>query len=148
MVLEKGRVGETYNVGGDNELQNIELVRMDYPAATETIDMIEASAKRAADMIRQLLTFARGAEGTRIVLQPRHLLREIESIVKGTFPKNIRLEIKCDANLPLMLGDATQLHQVLLNLCGNARDTMPEGGLLTIAAHSAQVDAPVARSAP
>jgi PAS domain S-box-containing protein len=129
-------------------LLSTELIRTEYPNATEMIDLIAASAKRGADMVRQLLTFARGAEGTRISLQPRHLIREMESIIKGTFPKNIGLEIKYERTLPTVLGDATQLHQVLLNLCVNARDAMPNGGTLTVEAQPVNVDATFASSAP
>jgi len=108
--------------------------------------MFEASAKRGADMVRQLLTFAKGAEGERVLIQPGHLIKELKKIMEGSFPKNIQLAVKCDPKLPNVLGDATQLHQILLNLCVNARDAMPHGGTLTLEAESLEVDAVYASS--
>jgi CheY-like chemotaxis protein len=112
------------------------------------LDMIAASAKRAADVVRQLVTFAKGAEGERISLQPGQLVKEMQKIMEGSFPKNIQLVIKPDPSLPTVRGDATQLHQVLLNLCVNARDAMPHGGTLTLKAERQEVDAAYASSVP
>lgn len=123
-----------------------ELLRMEYPRESHILDMVEAGSRRAADMVRQLLTFAKGAEGERVSLQPGHLVKEMHKIMKGSFPKNIQLLVKCDAKLPAVLGDATQLHQVLLNLCVNARDAMPHGGTLTLEAETCEVDAVYASS--
>lgn len=125
-----------------------ELLRMQYPGQSELLDMIESSSKRAADMVRQLLTFAKGAEGERVSVHPGELVKELEKIIQGSFPKNIRLMVKCDPKLPLVRGDSTQLHQVLLNLCVNARDAMPNGGTLTLEAESRDVDAVYASSIP
>ncbi len=100
------------------------------------LQAIESSAKRGADMVRQVLMFGRGAKGERVILQPRHVLREVLSIATETFPKSIRIEHSVPKDLWTVLGDATQLHQVLLNLCVNARDAMPEGGVLTIGAEN------------
>jgi PAS domain S-box-containing protein len=125
-----------------------ELLRMEYPRESPLLDRIEASAEHAADMVRQLLTFAKGAEGARISVQPARLVREMENMMKGSFPKNIETLIKCDPQLPTVLGDATQLHQVLLNLCVNARDAMPRGGTLTLEAETHKVDAAFAESEP
>ncbi len=117
-------------------------------AHREMVATIETSAERAAAVVRQVLTFARGVEGQRVLMQPRHLLREISAIVAGTFPKNIR--VLCD--LPKDLGcteaDATQLHQVLMNLCVNARDAMPDGGTLRISAENVEIDEEFARITP
>jgi CheY-like chemotaxis protein len=83
-----------------------------------------------------------------MTLQPRHLISEIESIIERTFPKNIELTVIYGDNLHPILGDATQIHQVLLNLCVNARDAMPDGGQLTIEAHNHTVDALYASGVP
>jgi CheY-like chemotaxis protein len=99
-------------------------------------------------MVRQLLTFAKGAEGERVLLRPGHLVKELEHLMKGSFPKNLQLVVKCDPKLPTVLGDATQLHQVLLNLCVNARDAMPHGGTLTLEAQHMEMDAEYASSMP
>ena len=129
-------------------MMSVELLRMEYPGESKMLDTVQASAKRGADMVRQLLTFAKGAEGDRVSINPKHLLKEMQNIMKATFPKSIQVTIKCDEKLPTVLGDATQLHQVLLNLCVNARDAMPNGGALTLAAQSREVDALYASSVP
>jgi PAS domain S-box-containing protein len=129
-------------------LMSVELLKMEYPDASKLIDMVETSAKRGADMVRQLLTFAKGVEGARLLIQPLHLLKEMEKIIKGTFPKDIQLRTAYNGPLQTILGDTTQLHQVLLNLCVNARDAMPNGGTLTLEAENAEIDAAYASSMP
>jgi PAS domain S-box-containing protein len=124
----------------------VELLKMRDPGEVALLDRVESSARHAAEMVRQLVTFAKGAEGQRMSVQPWHLVREMEKIIKGTFPKNIQLRSRHTENVPTILGDATQLHQVLLNLCVNARDAMPNGGILTIEALSTLVDAAFAAS--
>ncbi len=122
-------------------LMATELLRAELPeSATEELDLIEAGARRGADLVKQLLGFAVGAEGERVPVEMRPLLREVERLVRGTFPKNIELQIYCPKDLPPILGDATQLHQVLLNLLVNARDAMPDGGTLSIDARTTEVD--------
>ena len=92
------------------------------------LNIIESSAQRGADIVKQVLAFARGTKGDRILLQPIYLLEEIAKIAKETFSKTVRLRTSYPEDLRLVEGDPTQLHQVLLNLCLNARDAMPEGG--------------------
>ena len=104
------------------------------------LSILESSAKRGADMVKQVLTFARGVDGERVLLQTRHLLKEVGKIVSDTFPKTIQLKTSLAENLWTIMGDATQLHQVLLNLAVNARDAMPEGGTLTISAENEMVE--------
>jgi two-component system cell cycle sensor histidine kinase/response regulator CckA len=94
------------------------------------------------------LTFAKGAEGMRTPLQLGRLVKEMKKIMEGSFPKNLKLKVQCDPKLPTVLGEATQLHQVLMNLCVNARDAMPHGGTLTLEAMSQMVDATYASSVP
>ena len=129
-------------------LMGMELLRMQYPDDTQMIDTMESSAQRGADMVRQLLTFAKGAQSDRLLVQPRHLFREMERIIRSTFPKNIQLKAACGPKLNTVLGDATQIHQILLNLCVNARDAMPNGGLLTIEAENIEIDSAFVRSHP
>ncbi|MGG6270219.1 hybrid sensor histidine kinase/response regulator [Leptolyngbya sp. AN03gr2] len=105
----------------------------------------EASARRGADLIKQILTFARGVEGRRIALQLNHLLLEVKQIIEQTLPKSINITTNIDPNLWLISGDATQLHQVLMNLCVNARDAMPQGGTLTLKAENFSIDKQYAR---
>src|SRR5436309_7888642 len=96
--------------------------------ANHLLSMIDLRARRGADIVKQVLTFARGTEGERMLLQPKHFLREVEKITKETFPRSISLKFEVKENLWTIIGDATQLHQIALNLLVNARDAMPEGG--------------------
>jgi CheY-like chemotaxis protein len=71
-------------------------------------------------------------EGERILVQPKHIAREIQQVVQETFPKSVRFELRTVTDLWTVVGDPTQLQQVLLNLCLNARDAMPDGGKLSV----------------
>ncbi|MEK6288463.1 MAG: PAS domain S-box protein [Acidobacteriota bacterium] len=107
--------------------------------------MLQVSAERGAGLVKQVLSFARGVEGERITLQPRHLVKEIVKILKDTLPKSIEVEFETSEDLSVVAGDATQLHQVLMNFCVNARDAMPGGGKLTIRADNIYIDDNYAR---
>jgi len=98
------------------------------------VDTLEQSAQRGADMVHQILSFARGASGELGLIQIRHLLRDVLQIIESTFPKNIVLRQRIDSNLSAVRANPTQIHQLLLNLCVNARDAMPDGGTLLITA--------------
>lgn len=104
------------------------------PDALGLLSTIHESARRAADIVRQVLSFARGMDGRRLAVEVGDLLAGIERIVHETFPKNIAVRTELTGDVPAVAGDPTQLHQVLLNLCLNARDAMPEGGELTLSA--------------
>lgn len=110
------------------------------PDSANLLEILGASARRGANMVRQVLSFARGVEGERKEMQLKHLVHEIENIVRDTFPKNIRLSSGVPSDLWTILGDATQLHQVLLNLCVNARDAMPGGGKIIVSAENLLLD--------
>jgi len=86
-------------------MMSIELLKGTVdPASEELLETIETSAKRAAGLVRQILTFARGVEGNRIDVQPGHLLQEVAYIVKNTFPKNIKMELITPKNVWPFLG--------------------------------------------
>ncbi|TAE60574.1 MAG: response regulator [Nostocales cyanobacterium] len=104
------------------------------------IPILISNAKRGAQLVKQVLSFARGLDGDRTLLQLRHILIEIQQIIKETFPKTINVINQISPNLWTISGDATQIHQVLMNLCINARDAMPNGGTLTITAENLLVD--------
>jgi len=110
------------------------------PDAVEILESIEISAKRGADIVRQVLSFARGLDGERVEIQPKHLLRDLEKIIKDTFPKDIRLQFSIPNQIWTLWGDPTQVHQILLNLCVNARDAMPNGGSLTVSIENCVLD--------
>jgi signal transduction histidine kinase/CHASE2 domain-containing sensor protein len=105
------------------------------------LSLIETSANRGADMVRQVLLFARGRGGEfeRVELGP--LVKELEKMVRETFPKNIAVETFVPRDLWPVSGNLTQLHQVLLNLCVNARDAMPDGGKLSFVADNVELGA-------
>jgi two-component system cell cycle sensor histidine kinase/response regulator CckA len=104
------------------------------------LQLLEVNARRGADLVKQVLSFTRGVEGKRVILQMRHLIGEIERILRETLPKSIEVDVKASHDLWTVFGDSTQLHQVLMNLCVNARDAMPLGGTLTIAASNQWID--------
>jgi PAS domain S-box-containing protein len=104
------------------------------------LPILISNAKRGANLVKQVLSFTRGVEGDRTLVQLKHLVREIQQVMKETFPKSIDVSTHIPQNLWTVYGDATQLHQVLMNLCVNARDAMPNGGNLTIYAENFLVD--------
>ena len=104
------------------------------------LTILEKNSRRGADLIKQVLSFARGVEGERNPLQAKHLISEIEKIAKETFPRNIEIRTDIPKDLFTISGDATQLHQVIMNLCVNARDAMPDGGILSISAENFFID--------
>jgi PAS domain S-box-containing protein len=106
----------------------------------EAIKHIEAGVKRGAEVIRQVLTFGRGVEGERAAVCPTEVLKEAIGIMNQTFPKDITITHEAEASLWPIIGDRTQIHQVLLNLCINARDAMPHGGQLRMSARNIIVD--------
>lgn len=104
------------------------------------LNAMESSTRRGSELVRQVLSFARGVEGRKMAVCPEELLSEIEKIARETFPKNIEVETCVEPRLMSLTGDPTQLHQVLLNLCVNARDAMPTGGRITLSAYNRQLD--------
>ncbi|MDB6155829.1 MAG: domain S-box, partial [Chthoniobacteraceae bacterium] len=116
----------------------IGLLKLKFPDAEScnVLEMIEKSADRGVEMVRQVLAFARGIDGERFLVIPALLLEDVQRIIVDTFPKNIALTTEVGAGLWSLMGNATQLHQVLLNLCINARDAMSEGGQLVLSAEN------------
>ena len=110
------------------------------PMLLRLLSSLDASTQRGAQLVKQILTFGRGVQGERIPLHLREVAREIEQLVRETFSKSVQFEIDMPENLWPVIGDHTQLHQVLLNLAINARDAMPGGGRLTIAFQNCAVD--------
>jgi two-component system cell cycle sensor histidine kinase/response regulator CckA len=111
----------------------------------QLLQTLESSAQCGADLVKQILLFARGAEGERRSVDAGEVLLEVEQIIRQTFPSTIDIQIQSDTNLYPVFADPTQLHQVLMNLCVNARDAMPKGGALTIQIANQTVDEAYAR---
>lgn len=136
--------------GVAHDLNNVLVpIMMAAPILRETTDpeererflnIVEASAQRGAGIIRQVLTFARGADGDRVLVHPVYLIEEVSKIASQTFPKSISLRTSYDEEVHSLEADPTQLHQIFLNLCINARDAMPQGGELCLAAENVEVD--------
>ena len=118
------------------------------PDIQQLVDTIESSAVRGAGIIKQLLTFSRGLEGERVPVQLKSLVLDMLNIIRETFPKNIVAAKETPAGAWLVRGDATQLHQILMNLCVNARDAMPNGGKLTLELENVEVNEAVASMNP
>lgn len=117
-------------------------------ADQKMLAMIEQSAQRGAAIIRQLLSFSRGSGGMRTSVQVRHLIKEMVEMMHETFPKQIEIIREVPNELWTVRADATQIHQVLMNLSVNARDAMPEGGRLTVAARNLEMTARLAQQHP
>jgi len=131
-------------------LMGAELLRLSQmdPKDVRVIEHIERSAQHGSELVRQLLTFARGGEGERTEIQVAPLVEDVRKLLRQSLPKNIELVVSCaDPCLPIH-ADATQIKQLLLNLCINARDAMPQGGRLEIRAENATVDEKTARLHP
>lgn len=123
-------------------MMSIELLKLHEKDALRmgVLATIENSARRGAEMVRQVLSFSRGVEGQRVDVQAGHLLKGIEKIATETFLKSIRVTSDIPADLWIVQGDPAQIHQMLLNLCVNARDAMPNGGTLTLSAANHLLD--------
>jgi two-component system cell cycle sensor histidine kinase/response regulator CckA len=100
---------------------------------------IEISAQRGADIVKQLLTFGRGVEGERTVLSLGQMITEVARMAKETFPRHIHIERDVPKDLWPVLGDPTHMHQVLLNLCINARDAITSEGTLRVSAENREL---------
>jgi PAS domain S-box-containing protein len=118
------------------------------PGDLQLLSMFEKSAERGAGLVRQILGFAHGVGGEPQPLQVRHVLRDLVAMLHETFPKNIRCEERLARELWMIQGNPTKIHQVLLNLCVNARDAMPQGGVLRLRAENLLLDATAARHLP
>jgi PAS domain S-box-containing protein len=104
------------------------------------LNIIEKSTQRGASLVKQVMSFARGVDGEHTALQVTHLIYEIKKIAEETFPRSIEIRIGISKDTWFISGNATQLHQVLMNLCVNARDAMSNGGILYISTENFLVD--------
>lgn len=128
-------------------LAAVHLLKMDLPdeKRDQILTMLENNTIRGADLVKQVLSFAKGLQGERTIVQVRHIVEEIRLIADETFPKTITITTNAPRELWLIYGDPTQLHQILMNLSVNARDAMPNGGSLKISGENVWIDENYAR---
>jgi len=108
--------------------------------SSNTINMLQSNVNRGADLVNQILSYAKEQKSEHTTLQLRHVVCAIENIIKRSFPKTIEIHIEVPEELWLISGDLIQLDQCLMNLCLNARDAMPNGGNLSISGENFFVD--------
>ncbi|MBX3268005.1 MAG: PAS domain S-box protein [Acidobacteria bacterium] len=131
-------------------LMSVGMLKLRNPDAetAKWLDMIEKNTQRGSSLVQQVLTFARGLKGERVAVQVRHIVKDLIKVLSETLPKNIEVKSDVPADLPVISADPTQIHQVLMNLSINARDAMPEGGMLSIEASRVNIDDNYARMSP
>jgi len=121
------------------EIMVIELGE-DHPLR-ENVSHIMQAGQRAARLVQQILTFSRREEGERKLVQIQYIIKEAVKMLRSSLPATIELKQDIDNHCPPILADATQVHQILMNLCTNAKDAMGErGGVLSISLQRCQVD--------
>lgn len=104
------------------------------------LDVIKRSSNRAKQLIQQLLSFAKGQNDQKIPVNLRRIILEIVSFISETFSRSIKIQHDIDPKLHYVLADPTQLHQAILNLCVNAHEAMPNGGVLQIIGKEIELD--------
>lgn len=119
-------------IGNASLLERISAVR---PTVQKNVEAIMTAGMRGADLVKQMLTFARKSDILMESIMLNDVVNEVLKLLYEIFPKTITIDVLLDKKLPLVIADATQVHQVVLNLCVNARDAMPDGGILTITTH-------------
>ncbi|MEG4489968.1 PAS domain S-box protein [Microcoleus sp. D3_18_C4] len=125
---------------GASQLLPLKITKMNEPTE-RLLKLLSGSAKRGVELVKQILLFSRATDGESVILQLGYLLLEVIGIAQHTFPKSITISTQVPAmELWTISGDATQLHQVFMNLMINARDAMPSGGSLTISAENRPLD--------
>ena len=107
------------------------------------LNTVEDSVQRGAGIIRQILTFARGTEGEKQHFKMQPLLKEVIKLISETFPRSIRIRSKIANDISTLFFDPNQLHQIAMNLVVNARDAMPNGGVITIGAENVSIEKPM-----
>lgn len=126
-----------------------QLLPLKYPhlddVSLQMLKILETNVKRGGDLVGQILLFTRGSQREHTIVLVSQLLEDIKQIAQQTFPKFIDINTDIAPNIGMVVGDSTELHQVLMNLAVNARDAMPNGGKLSISATKVFVDENYAR---
>lgn len=125
----------------------VDMLRLNSPNAETDrwLSIIKENSERGADLVKQVLTFARGMTGERMPVQVKHIVKEIVTVLIETIQKSITVKYDLDPDLWTISADPTQIHQILMNVCINARDAMPSGGTLMIRAANVEIDENYAR---
>jgi PAS domain S-box-containing protein len=118
----------------------IDRTDVDPASLSLSIDAITKATQRGASVVSQLLTFARKSDITFERISVNDQVKDIVKLVRETFSKSISVVLEIQKNLPEVKADPTQIHQVLLNLCLNSRDAMPDGGILKLRTRIARGD--------
>ncbi len=131
-------------------LMAVEMQQLDSltPESARWATMIRESAERGSALVKQVLTFARGVEGEHVSVQAKHIIKDLVGVLSETLPRSIQVKYNVDPELRIVSADPTQIHQVLMNLCINARDAMPSGGTIKIRAENVDVDQDCERMNP
>ncbi|MGZ8449416.1 MAG: PAS domain S-box protein [Candidatus Deferrimicrobiaceae bacterium] len=108
-------------------------------AGAEEVDAIERAGLRASELTTQLLGFARGGKYEVRPVDLNQVVGKVVSMIRHTFDRSIEIRTELAGGLPAVEGDAGQLEQTVLNLCINARDAMPRGGILMLATHRERI---------
>lgn len=119
--------------------------RVSDPQLARTVDHLETSARKAADLVRQILTFIRGTADVKETISADRLLNDLRAFLQATFPPSLRIEYLPDPNLPTILCRPSEVHQALVNLCVNARDAMGDAGTIVVEVRNTVVDEAYAR---
>lgn len=142
-VLRDQRIENVSNLAGGicHDLNNVfapvmlmlGMMSKELPEARRVlVDKAMGVVARGSEMVNQILSFAKGVTGMRVTVHLPQLVKQVTSLLRETFPKSIELREFVVGSGPPISGNPTQLYQVLINLCVNARDAMPSGGCLTI----------------
>ena len=121
-----------------------QLLPMELPEVDEKVqqqlEILQESAKRGSEIVRQVLSFSRGVQGDRVPVAIKHVIAEIRSLIQKTFSKSIVVSLDIPRDLKMVMGDVTHLHQIFMNFFVNARDAMPNGGQITLSATNLEID--------
>ena len=123
-------------------LMAVEMLQLEKQDDTSIrwLSMIRENSERGAALIKQVLSFARGVDAERVTVQAKHIIKDIVNVLSETLPRSIEIKFDIDPELEVITADPNQIHQVLMNTCINARDAMPDGGILRIYAKNVSVD--------
>lgn len=128
----------------------LDLLRHRLPDAEsrEMLDAVEANLRRATELVRQILTFSSGVRAEQRAVDIPEIISEVTNFIRPTFPKTIHLQVSVQENIHAVLGNPTQIEQVLLNFSVNARDAMPDGGRLRLEASNFRADESFSKQHP